>query len=240
MKFKEKINPVRIIEKIVLIIFWHKYLQKDPFFKAYKKVLELKSENPLLKNITIQEERALPSDPYFQKNGWWKKMILRYGIAANLSKNKKVLDTCSGLGWGSFLVSQKASIVTSIDIDHLSSRFAQKYWDSANINFQVASVLDMPFDDDSFDVVLAMESLEHFTQEDGYRYFNECFRVLKKGGVFFGSSVFPLSREEASDLCSNNPYHLYVYTRKELRDLLVENFQKVYIFKNRLFFLAKK
>lgn len=237
----EKINPLRISEKLIINGFWKINLQKNPFYAAYKHVLQLKPDNKLLKEIIVFEERALPGDPVYAK-GWWKKMILRYGIAAHLSRNKYVLDTCSGLGWGSYLISQKAGKVVSIDIDELSLNFARKYWGEkqSNIDFRKASVLDIPFDDNTYDVVIAMESIEHFTQEDGERYFNECYRVLKKGGILFGSSAFPANRKEADELCAKNPYHYYVYTKKEIKSLLKRNFRWAYIFQNRLYFIAKK
>lgn len=240
MRLIEKLNPIRIIEKMYLLCFWQFYIQKNPFYKAYCKVLELKSNNPLLTKIENKEERALPSDARFQKSGWWKKMILRYGIASRLSKNKRVLDTCCGIGWGSYLVAQLALKVTSIDLDESSINFAKEYWKEFNLNFEVASVLNIPFQDSSFDVVLAIESIEHFSQEEGVGYLTECHRVLRKGGIIFGSSYFPSSREEANRLSSNNQYHLYIYTKNEIKDLLKKKFSKTYVFKNRSYFIAKK
>jgi predicted SAM-dependent methyltransferase len=41
----------------------------------------------------------------------------------------------------------------------------------------------IPFPDDSFDLVYHSHVLEHFTKKDGKRLIQECFRVLKPGGV---------------------------------------------------------
>jgi ubiquinone/menaquinone biosynthesis C-methylase UbiE len=240
MNLIDKFNPLRILEKIQMDFFWRYNLQKNPFLNAYRRVLKLKTDDTLLQNVGIQQERALPSDVVFQRNGWWKKMILRYGIAADLSENKLVLDTCSGIGWGAFLVSQNAKKILGIDIDESSVKFAQDYWGKENLNFEIGSVLDMDFEDNSFDVVLAMESIEHFNLEDGKKYISECYRVLKKGGVLFGSSAFPKTRNEADMLCSKNPYHFYVYTKKEIKYYLNRHFSKVYLYRNRLFFKAIK
>ena len=41
----------------------------------------------------------------------------------------------------------------------------------------------IPFEDDSLDVVYHSHVLEHFTKENGMRFINECYRVLKPGGI---------------------------------------------------------
>jgi len=40
-----------------------------------------------------------------------------------------------------------------------------------------------PWKTESIDVVYTSHTLEHFTREDGLRFLNECYRVLKKGGI---------------------------------------------------------
>ncbi len=44
----------------------------------------------------------------------------------------------------------------------------------------------LPFDDESFDVVISSQVLEHVEEFD--KYMNECNRVLKKGGLLFLST----------------------------------------------------
>lgn len=40
-----------------------------------------------------------------------------------------------------------------------------------------------PWENESIDVVYSSHTLEHFTREDGFRFLNECYRVLKNGGI---------------------------------------------------------
>jgi len=51
----------------------------------------------------------------------------------------------------------------------------------SNVNFLVADALNMPFPDDSFDLVWSLESGEHMP--DKIKFLKECYRVLKPGGT---------------------------------------------------------
>ena len=51
---------------------------------------------------------------------------------------------------------------------------------SDSVSFQVADALDMPFEDDSFDLVWSLESGEHMP--DKQKFVNELFRVCTPGG----------------------------------------------------------
>jgi len=106
-------------------------------------------------------ERDLPGDEKFRRNGWWRFMLLRYGLAMHYSKGKYVLDTCSGLSWGGYLLEGVAKRVTCVEIDKNCIYIAKNIWKS-NIDHICASVLDLPIYADTYDIVTAMESIEHF------------------------------------------------------------------------------
>ena len=53
-----------------------------------------------------------------------------------------------------------------------------------NISFVQGDVRKLPFEDESFDIVLSMNGLHVFPDKDAA--FSELFRVLKKGGIFCG------------------------------------------------------
>ena len=63
----------------------------------------------------------------------------------------------------------------------------------------IGSVLELPFNDASFDCIICLETLEHVT--DPLRAMNEVYRVLKPGGIFVGSAPFAyeLHGEEYGD-----------------------------------------
>ncbi len=55
-----------------------------------------------------------------------------------------------------------------------------------NLRFQVADALDLPFEDESFDVVICSHVYEHVPDPD--RMFDEIFRVLRKDGICYFSA----------------------------------------------------
>jgi ubiquinone/menaquinone biosynthesis C-methylase UbiE len=147
-------------------------------------------------------------------------MLSRYLLAMNHAEGRRVLDSCSGLGWGSYLVAGAAAEVVGIDRDSAAVAFCRRHWKSGNLKFLEGSVLELPFEDDSFDIVMCMEAIEHFSVSDGRRYLSELGRVCRPGGMLLGSSAFPRDRAAADQLCSKNEHHLHVYTRSEMRAAL--------------------
>lgn len=185
-------------------------------------------------------ERDFPSKERFP-TGWWKKMLLRYGLAMHFSKRKNVLETCSGLGWGAYLLDDVAESVTCIDIDKKSINLSKQLWKTNRTAYLCGSVLDIPIQNNTYNVVTTMEGIEHFDLDDIKIYLGEMYRILKPGGFLIGSSAFPNTRKEAYLLCKKNKFHLYICTKKEIEYLLREKkFKKIKIFQNRLFFLARK
>jgi ubiquinone/menaquinone biosynthesis C-methylase UbiE len=186
-------------------------------------------------------ERVLPSNQLFQSNAWQRTMFLRYGLALHYSRGKDVLETCSGLGWGAFLLDSIAKSVTCIEIDDQSLNLSRRLWDTTRTAFVKASVSEIPVQDKQFDVAVSMECIEHFSLSDIKKYLSEMHRVLKPGGILIGSSFFPDTTEDAVQARSANEFHLHVCTRREIIELLhATGFEKIKIFPNRLFITARK
>ena len=174
--------------------------------------------------VTAIDPRSIPGNPRFVASGWSEHMLLRYLLALENCAGARVLDSCCGLGWGSHLVASAPAEVTGVDWDEQSVGFCRRRWGSDRVSFQRANVLELPFADESFDVVLCMDAIEHFSLADGERYVGELRRVCRRGGQLFGSSAFPETRWGATRLCRTNPQHQYVYTREEMWRLLRGSF----------------
>jgi SAM-dependent methyltransferase len=92
----------------------------------------------------------------------------------------------------------------------------------------------LPFEDESFDVVVAGELLEHL--RDPARFASEVRRVLRRGGAFVASvpNAFRLKnrlRFLIGRKPENDPTHLHMFSPDELRELLsgFENVQLDFI-----------
>lgn len=184
--------------------------------------------------------RALPGRSEFRESGWAKMMLTRYALGMHYSKGKLVLDSCSGLGWGAYLVDSVARRVIAVDVDRATVECARSLWPSHVTDHVQASVLSLCLESASVDVALAMESIEHFELPDIHVYLDELRRVLTTGGMLVGSSAFPETREEAQALCARNVHHLHICTKSELMEMLHRRFRRYHVCHNRLFFWAEK
>jgi 2-polyprenyl-3-methyl-5-hydroxy-6-metoxy-1,4-benzoquinol methylase len=214
---------MRIINKILYKV---KFNYIKLYYYIYYKPLKGKIEEILKFNeISIelyeeQEEQALPGFEKYQKSGWYKYMLGRYLFAVPHIKNKKVLDTGCGLGWGSYLISDYPESLVSIDIDAKSLQFARKTWKDSRLNFKTKSVLEMSDYANSFDVVLSYEVIEHLRYDDGKTYIEQVSATLHDNGTLIMSSAFPLENEVAEKLEEQNIYHLHIYTKDEISSML--------------------
>ncbi len=236
---------MQIIELLKKIILYQEKYFLNFIFKKYicnntrvERIFKIKIDDSLKELI---EERGLPSNEKFRENAWYQKMLLRYGLAMHYSKGKNVLETCSGLGWGAYLLDDVARSVACIEIDRKSINLSKQLWKTDKTEYINGSVLKIPAEDNKYDIVTAMESIEHFKIEDIKTYLGEMYRVLKPRGFLIGSSAFPDTREEADILCSKYKYHFYIYTTQEIKELLREQgFEKIKVFQNKIFFIARK
>jgi len=94
-------------------------------------------------------------------------------------KNKKFLEVGCGLGYFSNRAYKLGAKVTGIDTGPNLIKINKKK--TPNAKFLVASASRLPLKDNSFDIVLSTEVIEHV--EDQERSIKEMIRVLKKGGI---------------------------------------------------------
>jgi 2-polyprenyl-6-hydroxyphenyl methylase/3-demethylubiquinone-9 3-methyltransferase len=73
--------------------------------------------------------------------------------------------------------------VTGIDLSEGSLEVARSSDETKTVDYRIANAYDLPFGDACFDVVSAMDVLEHV--EEPNRLIREAARVLKPGGSFF-------------------------------------------------------
>lgn len=96
----------------------------------------------------------------------------------------------------------------------------------------VASALDLPFEEESVDEVSSSHLVEHFNPEEARQFFDEIYRVLKKGG----KANLKIDRDwSKSILLKKDPTHKYRFTEQEIKGL-VSKFSEKEV-ENKIYFL---
>jgi SAM-dependent methyltransferase len=140
--------------------------------------------------------------------------LVRYRVAAQFAKGRRVLDAGSGEGYGTaMLAAAGASSTVGIDIDEESVGHARERYGPV---FERADAADLPFDHASFDLVVCFETIEHLHDDAGA--LREFRRVLADDGLLIISTP---NREE---YLVENEFHTREYSPTEFDALLAEHF----------------
>ncbi len=156
----------------------------------------------------------------------------RYAWVRALIDKKTVLDVACGEGYGSHFLAQSAQSVTGIDLDPETIEHAKKRYQSPNLGFIQADACDLPIEDQSIDVVVCFETLEHLENHD--RLMESFKRVLKPDGVLVLSS--PDKANYSDQTGYENPFHAKELYREELEALLAKHFSDYRLWAQKLSF----
>lgn len=105
-------------------------------------------------------------------------------ILKNVEPGMKVLDAGCGEGTLSIMMAKKGAIVTGVDISRPNISNAKEYAKKEgiiNIDFSTADLESLPFEDNSFDLVVSSHVLEHLPDFD--KGLKELMRVTKKTAI---------------------------------------------------------
>lgn len=136
-------------------------------------------------------------------------------IKKKLGNGKKILDIGCGGGFLTTSLAEAGHEVFGVDLSANSLKIAKEHDLTRTAHFLQANALQLPFEDQSFDVVCAMDVLEH-VETPSYGVV-EAARVLKNGGLFFFNTLNrnPLSWliaiKAVEILMSTTPPNLHVY-----------------------------
>jgi len=114
------------------------------------------------------------------ERGKFVKSILGKVVACN---NLKILDLGSGEGGTSKVLSENNNVI-SFEIS--KERLRRQSESAQNIKRLCGSALDLPFNKNSFDVIILQDVIEHLAKKD--KVSEEIYHLLKKNGVVYLST----------------------------------------------------
>jgi len=171
-------------------------------------------------NLRDTGERMIPK--YHKGHLVYGEHIVRYEVALQLVRGKKVLDIASGSGYGSSILSRLAESVVGVDINKDSVIYSNDNYASSNTKFIEGDAESIPLGDKQVDVVVCFETIEHVKN---YRKFlSEIRRVLKDDGMLV------LSTPNDVEFPESNKFHLHEFKRDEIVGLVKKYFHYVKLY----------
>lgn len=148
---------------------------------------------------------------------------MRYDFATQFVAGKNVLDIASGEGYGSDILSKTAKSVIGIDISNDAVEFAKKKYIKENLKFMQGSIAKIPLADNSIDVIISFETIEHVDSNLQHEFMNEAKRVLKDNGILIMSTP---NRPIYTELFNQvNEFHIKEFDKNEYVDFINKYFK---------------
>jgi ubiquinone/menaquinone biosynthesis C-methylase UbiE len=153
-------------------------------------------------------------------------------LLAELNKSEKILEAGCGKGQIVQVLDYRGFNIEGIDF---AKNTIQKINEiSPSLKVKVGDIMDIPYDDDYFDVYLSFGVIEHFTNQDALdKIFSELKRVTKKKVLITVPYLSPaLSRflleKDLSPETSNYDFYQYYFSKTEISQLLQSYGLKTY------------
>ncbi len=146
-------------------------------------------------------------------------------------KGKKVLDAGAGTGRLTVELARLGAEVTVLDISEEMLKILQKK--NPKVKIVVGDVENMPFEKESFDLVVAAFVIVHL--KNPIRFFDEVYRGLKDGGKFLVTNIHqkePPEGETSEGLVKIESYYHRPEKIKEILESLAFSAEEVFTYEN--------
>ena len=155
---------------------------------------------------------------------WWGEHLHRYEeVLKPLSGNETILDIACGSGFGTHLLSTSSTgKVYGGDLSSKAINLCQKTWNKDNLSYGIMDGTQLRFEDNTFDVVVSFETIEHTTRFN--EMIQELKRVVKPNGTIYLST--PNIKVNSPSGIVTNPYHKQEWDYTEFTKILKTHFSK--------------
>lgn len=149
------------------------------------------------------------------------RLFHRYHFASLYCQDKEVLEVACGAGQGLGYLARVTKRVVGGDIDENNLKYAREHYRGrANIEIKFLDAHNLPFENQSFEVVILFEAIYYLS--DPERFIKEAYRVLKNDGVLIIGTV----NKDWSDF-NPSPYSIKYFSVPELNQLLNTEVQDI-------------
>jgi SAM-dependent methyltransferase len=167
------------------------------------------------------EELCYSDQAAVQRDHWWyvgRRRLLRdllAGHAPTLTGRGRALDVGCGVGANTLLALEHADSLVALDDSATALRFARGAIADRRCRWVSGDAARLPFADQQFDLVLALDVLEHI--DDDAAAAAELLRVLRPGGL---ACIFVPALRALWGLQDRISHHRRRYAAGELRQLV--------------------
>ena len=155
---------------------------------------------------------------------WLRQHIGRYVFAAQFANGMAVLDIACGAGYGAnYLMNNGAKTVIGGDYSEEAIEYARLHYSREGLYFLRLDAQQMPFRNNSFDVIVSLETIEHLERYQDFLH--DCKRMLKEDGIFICSTP-----NRKATFGSRDPYHFREFSVDELYELIARYFAEIKLY----------
>jgi DNA gyrase subunit B len=148
-------------------------------------------------------------------------LLAKHADMTRVPAHSRLLDVCCGSGVVGASFRGKVAHLTGLDITPEMVALASQRLD----HVVQGTVFDMPFEDDSFDIVSNREVMHLFPHPE--KMLSEVRRVLKPGGQFIFGQIVPFGTEDAPWMhrifAKKQPLLHHMFLHEDLLKLLADN-----------------
>jgi SAM-dependent methyltransferase len=164
-------------------------------------------------SLPLTGERTVPG--VWHENYWYRRHEAAYRFLLSYVGVRSLLEVGAGEGYGAALFAAVAERVVAIDYDESVVRHAARRYGAPA--FVQANVAALPLADETFDVVAALQVIEHIWNQP--QFLAECRRVLRPRGTLLVTTPNRLTFSPGGTT-PGNPFHSHEFTAVELSGLV--------------------